>query len=136
VSAEPAVLIVEDEMIAALYLKRLLAGRYRVVGIVRSGEEAVESATRESPDFVLMDIRLAGEIDGVEAARRILERGHPVVIFCSAYAREEIGDPVGRGLGTAHVAKPVRKEELLAALAAGVSGGRIGIDGEGPGPAR
>ena len=66
------ILIVEDEAIIAediqLSLDRL---GYDITSIVITGNEALEKAGTERPDLVLMDIMLSGEMDGIEAARRI-----------------------------------------------------------------
>jgi CheY-like chemotaxis protein len=112
-----SVLIVEDEAISALYLKLLLSAEYRIAGIARSGNEAIAIAEREGPDIVIMDVHLDGVMDGVEAARHIRERQRPRVVFCSAYSREEIGDPVGAGLGEALLSKPIQAKALLELLA-------------------
>ena len=114
--AGSSVLIVEDEIIAALYLKSLLSPGYRVVGMARSGEEAVSAAAREAPDIVIMDVHLEGGMDGIEAARRIREDGSPAVVFCSAFDLAEMGDPVASGLGVAFLPKPIERESLLGLL--------------------
>ena len=111
-----SVLIVEDEIIAALYLKSLLSPGYRVVGMARSGEEAVSAAAREAPDIVIMDVHLEGGMDGIEAARRIREGGSPAVVFCSAFDLSEMGDPVAAGLGVAFIPTPIEREGLLCLL--------------------
>ncbi|MGE5082563.1 MAG: response regulator, partial [Acidobacteriota bacterium] len=70
----PRALIVEDEALIAEELReRLLRLGFIVIAAVSSGEEGVEIATRETPDLVLMDIRLSGDKDGVHAAREIRE---------------------------------------------------------------
>lgn len=75
------VLIVEDENIVALDLRRRmeLLG-YTVVGTVGSGEQALELAAQCSPDIVMMDIQLAGSLDGIETAA-ILVREHSVPVI-------------------------------------------------------
>ncbi|MEA3189660.1 MAG: hypothetical protein QOD77_242 [Thermoplasmata archaeon] len=81
------VLIVEDEGIVAMDLFGTL-GRlgYEVAGRTAHGEEALALARREAPDVILMDIRLAGKKDGIEAARDVrAELGIPV-IFVTAHA--------------------------------------------------
>ena len=69
------ILIVEDEAIVAADLAgKLEQLGYEVVGTAAKGEEAVESACRLKPEVVLMDIRLKGAMDGIEAAEAILRR--------------------------------------------------------------
>src|SRR5689334_15170263 len=67
------VVIVEDEGITQMQLRKILTpAGITVVGAAISGPEGVEIVLREKPDLVLMDIRMPGEYDGLEAARRIL----------------------------------------------------------------
>jgi CheY-like chemotaxis protein len=80
------ILIVEDEVVSAMALERTLAEiGYAVVGSVTTGEEAVEKAAELRPDIVAMDIRLAGKMDGIEAARRIREACEAQIIFMTGY---------------------------------------------------
>ena len=66
------ILVVEDEPIVALDLQqRLERMGYRVPHVVATGEAAIATASRESPQLVLMDISLVGAMDGVEAAEQI-----------------------------------------------------------------
>ena len=76
------VLIVEDEAILGLLLSRSL-GRlgYEVGEPIATGEEALRRTEQEQPDVVLMDIRLAGAMDGIEAAREITARYGTPIIF-------------------------------------------------------
>ena len=79
------VLIVEDEFFISLDTKRLLDGLgHIVVGIAVSADEAVNIAGRERPDVVLMDIRLTGPRDGIDAAQEIYSRLGVGSIFVTA----------------------------------------------------
>jgi CheY-like chemotaxis protein len=87
---QPKLLIVEDERIIAEDLKRSLETRgYRIAVIVSSGEMALEKVSEQQPDAVLMDIALAGEMDGIEAAQRIQELFGIPVVYLTAYMDEE-----------------------------------------------
>jgi CheY-like chemotaxis protein len=80
------ILIVEDEVVSAMSLERTLTEiGYVVIGSVTTGEEAVEWGAKERPDIVAMDIRLAGKMDGIEAARRIRETCEAQIIFMTGY---------------------------------------------------
>ena len=85
------VLIVEDDRIVARDI-RMQVGRmgHSVVGTTGSGEEAVALARSIQPDLVLMDIRLEGEMDGIEAARQIRSGDGIPVIFLTAYGTEDV----------------------------------------------
>lgn len=84
------ILIVEDEQIVARNIeKRLTAGGYQVVASAATGEEAVEKVKSLSPDIVLMDIKLKGKMDGIEAADFIRKNYQLPVIFLTSYTDEE-----------------------------------------------
>ncbi len=110
------VLVVEDERLVANALARNLeALGYQVVSTIASGEEAIAKADETRPDLVLMDIRLEGEMDGIEAAGVITSRFDIPVIFVTAYAdrnvlaKAKIAEPYG------YLIKPVSKRELHSA---------------------
>jgi CheY-like chemotaxis protein len=84
-----SLLIVEDEIILAKDMEaRLIGLGYRVAGIVCTGLAAIAAAERFLPDLILMDIRLSGKMDGIEAALEIRKIRDIPVIFLSAYADE------------------------------------------------
>mgnify|MGYP006276547883 FL=1 len=81
------ILIVEDEAINAMWLEMELSqAGHTVVATVADGAEAVRVARDEKPDVVLMDIRLAGPMDGIEAARGIIDVPGCPVVFMSGYS--------------------------------------------------
>ena len=83
----PTILVVEDERIVALDLVATLKDLdYTVVASVLSGEAAVEQSTRLRPNIVLMDIRLAGVMDGIQAARVIWNELNIPIIFLTAHS--------------------------------------------------
>jgi PAS domain S-box-containing protein len=107
------ILIVEDEGIEALDIQhRLISLGYPTPDIAFSGEEAVQKAGEISPDLVLMDIMLPGEIDGITAAELIKACLDIPVIYLTAYAddntlqRAKITEPNG------YIIKPFREREL------------------------
>jgi CheY-like chemotaxis protein len=109
----PRVLIVEDEAVVAMEIEAKLEEMgYSVVGKVTTGEEAVEAALEERPDLIIMDIKLDGEIDGIEAATRIHDFFDVPVLFLTAYAddrtveRAKLAGPFG------YLVKPFVDREL------------------------
>jgi CheY-like chemotaxis protein len=112
---KPRILIVEDEHIIQLDLKeRLEQFGYEVVGLAGSGAEAVEMARHTRPNVVLMDVRLEGEMDGVEAALQIRLQQDMPIVYLTALA--DIRN-LGRASGTEpyfYLLKPVRSRELRA----------------------
>jgi two-component system response regulator len=75
VSSQLRVLIVEDHQLLAVGLELLLEQlNLKLVEVVSTGEGAIIAAERHRPDLILMDIRLEGEMDGIEAAKEIKNR--------------------------------------------------------------
>ncbi len=101
-ATRPKILVVEDEYLLAAELEHHLeqAG-FTVVGIASSAEEALEFATSEKPDLAVMDIRLAGPRDGIDAAIYLRSQLGIPSIFASAHAdeatrkRSEAAQPLG-----------------------------------------
>src|SRR5262245_45588470 len=84
------ILIVEDERLIAVDLQRRLTQLgHTVVALAASGFEAIQQALVLHPDVVLMDIRLQGDMDGVEAAQQIQASAAIPVVFMTAYVDEE-----------------------------------------------
>jgi CheY-like chemotaxis protein len=109
----PRVLVVEDDSITALALCVTLESvGFIVCDSARSGEEAVEKAHRSPPDLVLMDIRLSGDMDGIEAVEHIRASVDVPVIYITGFAdettlrRAEATEPFG------FVRKPYEEENL------------------------
>ena len=118
-SHAPRVLIVEDELLVAWHLEALAREQHlEVCGLVPDGDGAIEQAVDLDVDLILMDIRLAGRMNGIEAARRIREQRDTPIIFVTAH-----GDPATRAQieqvlpGTPVLAKPITADRLKQAIA-------------------
>jgi len=110
------VLIVEDEGLVAAGLKmQLQAMGHQVVGLAKDGEEAVAMAASLSPDLILMDIRLP-KLDGLEAARRILQERRVPIIFISAFSEADLAKEASEAGGFSYLLKPVDRKNLLPAI--------------------
>jgi DNA-binding response OmpR family regulator len=112
------ILIVEDELISAEYLKELLLKEnYTIVGIVNSGEEAILQAKVEKPDLILMDIMLEGSMSGCEAAVQIHQHDKDIKFIClTAYAEDEMIEYAIEADVRAYLLKPYRENEILATI--------------------
>ncbi len=110
------ILIAEDNDLVSLTLEEQLKGLgYEVVGIARTGAEAVMLATRLKPDLVIMDIRMP-EMDGTEATARIRDQtGIPVVMLTAFSDKESIRRAEAAG-ALAYLVKPVNEQELPPAI--------------------
>lgn len=114
--------IVEDEAIVAYDLRQNLeALGYSVTGIASSELQAVELATRERPDLVLMDINLGRGGDGTRAATEVSHRLHLPVIYLTAYAGEDILQKAIQAAPYGYVLKPIQMVELNATIRAALA---------------
>ncbi|HEV8147843.1 MAG TPA: sigma 54-interacting transcriptional regulator, partial [Bryobacteraceae bacterium] len=111
------ILIVEDARITAEDLRDILTELgYTVTGIVSTGADAIREAGRVSPDLVMMDIHIKGDMDGIDAARAIRERYDIPVVYLTAHAdtetlaRARMAEPLG------YIVKPFQETELQASI--------------------
>jgi CheY-like chemotaxis protein len=113
------VLIVEDELLVAWHLESLSREQnLEVCGLVPDGDGAIEQAADLDVDLILMDIRLAGRMDGIEAARRIREHRATPIIFITAHGDRATRAHIEQMLpGTPVLAKPITAERLKEAIA-------------------
>src|SRR5436309_14891803 len=110
------ILVVEDETIIRLDLVEML-GRagLDVCAEARDGEEAVALAREHRPDLAIMDVKMPG-LDGIEAARRILnERPIPIVML-TAYGQDELVSRAVEAGVFGYLVKPFREQDLLPAI--------------------
>jgi AmiR/NasT family two-component response regulator len=110
------ILIAEDETIIRLDLRELLerAG-HEVVAEARDGEEAVELARKHEPELAVMDVKMP-KLDGIEAAKRMLEERPIPIVMLTAYGQDEL---VGRAVEAGvfgYLVKPFREQDLVPAI--------------------
>ena len=111
------ILIVEDEAIVALDLvHRLRSLGYIVSGSTATGEQAIQSAEDVRPDLVLMDIRLGGDMNGIEAAAYLRDRFDLPIIFVTAYSDNDVLKQALMVGASRFLLKPFEDEELRDAV--------------------
>lgn len=111
------ILIVEDERIVAFELERRLERMgFEVVGNFATGEEALASAATRPPELALMDIRLAGPMDGVETARVLRELHGTSVVYLTAYADDATIERLKGTEPLGYVLKPFEQRALHATI--------------------
>jgi response regulator NasT len=112
------ILIAEDETIIRLDLRQLLerAG-YDVVAEAKDGEEAVALARTEEPELAILDVKMP-KLDGIEAARRILEERPVPIVILTAYGQQELVARAVEAGVFGYLVKPFREQDLLPAIAA------------------
>ncbi|MBZ5527894.1 MAG: PAS domain-containing protein [Acidobacteriia bacterium] len=110
------IMIVEDEALIAMELKdRLELQDYNVCGTMARGEDAVRGIVDLHPDLTLMDINLAGEMNGIEAAGKMRENGIPV-IYLTAYSSPEMVRQAAHTEPYGFLVKPFNETELRATV--------------------
>jgi len=111
------ILVVEDESIVAMDISSCLTGLgYSVVGCSPSGEEALVMVAESRPDLVLMDIRLQGEMSGIDAARSIMARYEVPSLFLTSYVDRDILTEAKEINAVGYVLKPFEERELGVAV--------------------
>lgn len=107
------ILVVEDESILALDVEDILNHLgYEVTGLAIDAEEAMASIAQCSPDLVLMDVRIQGAIDGIEAARQIWEQFRLPVVFLTASTDEATLQRIKTVHTFGYIVKPFSMQKL------------------------
>lgn len=116
-SKKATILVVEDEVVVARDIAvQLRESGYQPVGHALRGEEAIALAHSLKPDLVLMDIQLAGAMDGIAAAQAIrMQLGIPVV-FLTAFAADDVLARANATQPFGYLLKPFSERELRAAI--------------------
>lgn len=112
------IIIVEDEFIAAEFLKEIVEETgAEVIDIIDTGKEAITSCIKKKPDVIFMDVMLADNISGADAALAI-SRQSPLskIIFLTAYIDEEMIDYAAEAKAVGYLTKPYNKMQILATL--------------------
>jgi len=112
------IFVVEDEGLIALHLMELLSKEgFTVPDPVATGEDLLENlATLTHPDLILMDIGLAGKIDGIETARRVRKQYDIPVIFLTAFSDKNRIKEAQEISPYGYLMKPVMSRDLLIAV--------------------
>ncbi|MDG6244953.1 MAG: response regulator [Methanolobus sp.] len=110
---EVKILVVEDESIIGLNIKKKLKNfGYTVPAIVSTGKEAIKMAEITFPDLVLMDVRLKGDMDGVDTAEEIRKNFDIPIIFLTAYSDDEVLEKAKRTEPYGYIVKPFKADDL------------------------
>jgi two-component system, response regulator PdtaR len=115
--APTRILLAEDETIIRLDLRQLLeSSGFDVVAEARDGLEAVELARSEQPDLAVLDVKMP-RLDGIEAARKILEERPIPIVMLTAYGQQELVSRAVEAGVFGYLVKPFRETDLLPAIA-------------------
>lgn len=116
------ILVVEDEPIIAMDIKRRLNRLgYEVVAIADSFETALEATRDCHPDLVLMDIRLQGDVDGIATAAQMRSQHELPIIFLTAHADQDTLTQAKQVQPFGYLVKPIENEDLVTAIETALS---------------
>jgi DNA-binding response OmpR family regulator len=114
---EPRALIIEDEALIAEELReRLSRIGFVVIATVDSADEGITIATRERPDLVLMDIRLRGVKDGIQATQEIRRQVDLPIVYLSAHSDQQTVERAKRTEHDGFIRKPFHRSELQSTI--------------------
>ena len=107
------IMVVEDEGVVSIDIQNMLrSAGYDIAAVAFRGDEAVKKAEESNPDLVLMDIGLKGELDGIEAAKRIRESFKIPVVFLTGFADEATVNRAREVNPSGFIIKPINEDEL------------------------
>lgn len=110
---DPKILMVEDDMIIAADISmQLTKSGYEVIGICTTGEDALKTIENNRPDLILMDIVLTGKMNGIEAAKAILENFQIPLIFLTSNSDDATFQEAITTKPYAFISKPFQKSDL------------------------
>lgn len=111
------ILLAEDEAITAALMEKILKRNgYQMVGPCATGLDVVYATLAHKPDLVLMDIRLVGAMDGLEAAEVIRKDTQIPILFLTGYDTDEMRAQAAKIPGTAFMVKPPPVDALVAMI--------------------
>jgi CheY-like chemotaxis protein len=114
---KPLILIAEDDAVTAAQLQETISRfGYRIAGMAATGKRTVELAISKMPDVILMDIRLRGEVSGIQAVEEIHKVAEIPIVYLTDYTDETLLQLAKVTNAFAYLTKPVRERELRASL--------------------
>jgi len=112
-----SILIVEDERIVATDLQQMLKElQYDAFDIASSAEQAIDLASKRCPDLVLMDVRIDGPLDGIQAAELLRRRFRTGIVYLTAHADEGMLQRAKKTEPQGYLLKPVSSLDLRRVL--------------------
>ena len=114
------ILIADDESLRVLSLKGQLESLgHKVIGEAENGKEALRLSEELKPDLAILDIKMP-EMDGIEAAQKMMEARPIPIILLTAYSEKELAERAATANVSAYLMKPVSEQDLLPAIALAV----------------
>lgn len=111
------ILIIEDEAIIAQDIKDILiSNQYKVMGIIRNGDEAISYLSFHNPELILCDINIQGSKDGVEVATTIQKKKKIPFVFLTSYSDKRTLNRAKHALPYGYVVKPFTHQDLISSI--------------------
>jgi PAS domain S-box-containing protein len=119
--AKANILVVEDNPVIAGMIRRFLTkSDYEIAGMVTTGEEAVRLAGHLKPRLTLMDVQLAGKMDGIAAAHLIWDRFHIPIVYLTGNSDAETIARAASSEAYGYLLKPVQERDLMSTIQAAI----------------
>ncbi len=121
------ILIVEDELVVAEAIRGYLeADGYEVTGVASKGFDAIRLVVETHPDLVLMDVRLGGIADGIDAAQAMRAALDVPIVYLTAYGDKETLSRASKTLPEGYLLKPFTADDLRASIEMALARHRVG----------
>src|SRR6056297_4252881 len=106
------ILIVEDENLIALEIKKRLEKDFNVVEILSSEKEALDYTSKKDVDLIIMDIMLDDDMDGIDTAEKINEIRDIPIIYLTAYSDDKTLEKAKKTMSYGYIVKPIEEDKL------------------------
>lgn len=110
-------IIVEDNLILSILYENMMKEMvFKTVGEIRDGESAVKLIRKYSPDVVIMDIMLEGDMDGIQAAHQIRDFTNVPILFITGNSDNHHFERAKRVANSSFLVKPINEQMLMEAV--------------------
>ncbi len=111
------VLVIEDDSILSLFYRSLLKRMgYSVVGVINNSNDVANAVNKHQPDILLMDVKIAGDADGIETAREIRTGNGMPIIFTTGNSEPETVKRAKEVSNSYYLVKPILEMDLKKVL--------------------
>lgn len=110
-------IIVEDNLILSILYENMMKEMvFKTIGEIRDGESAVKLIRKYSPDVVIMDILLEGDMDGIQAAHQVRDFTDVPILFITGNSDDHHSERAKRVSNSSFLVKPINEQKLAEAV--------------------
>ena len=113
---KPEILIVEDDLIIYSAILLDLESKYSILDSCQSGEACLALLKRKVPDLILMDIKLSGELNGVQTAKEVRKKYRIPIVFLTEIHDRKTVEEAGKASASGYLIKPFQTAQLLVSV--------------------